>query len=86
MNAANLASILTVVPVLAMAGDDFEIDIRTTDIRAAETRAAVNASGGAENYVQALAREFTKQLPKQLDESTNLIGAAAHGKLTRVKC
>jgi len=80
MNAANLASILTVMPVLAMAGDDFEIDIRTTDVRAAETRAAVNASGGAENYVKALAREFTKQLPKQLDESTNLIGAAAHGK------
>jgi len=80
MNAANLASILTVMPVLAMAGDDFEIDTRTTDMRAAETRAAVNASGGAENYVKALAREFTKQLPKQLDESTNLIGAAAIGK------
>ena len=80
MSAANLASIFTVMPVLAKAGDDFEIDTRTTDIRAAETRAAVNASGGAVNYVKALAREFTKQLPKQLDESTNLIGAAANGK------
>lgn len=80
MNAANLASILMATPVLAMAGDDFEIDTGTTDVRAAETRAAVNARGGTENYVKALAREFTKQLPDQLDESTNLIGAAAHGK------
>lgn len=79
MNAANLASILTVMPLLTIAGDDFEIDTRTTDIRAAETRAAVSAAGGAENYVKALAREFSKQLPKQLDESTNLIGAAANG-------
>ena len=58
MNAAKLVSILMAVPVLAMAGDDFEIDIRTTDVRAAETRAAVNASGGAENYVKALDREI----------------------------
>jgi hypothetical protein len=79
MNAANLASILMATPLAAMASDDFEIDTRTTDIRAAETRAAVNAAGGAENYIKALVREFSKQLPKQLDESTNLIGAAANG-------
>jgi hypothetical protein len=80
MNAANLASILMAVPLALMAGDDFEIDTHTTDMRAAETRAAVNAAGGPENYVKALVREFSKQLPKQLDESTNLIGAAATDK------
>lgn len=79
MNAANLASILTVMPLLAMASDEFEIDTRTTDMRAAETRAAVNAAGGPENYIKALVREFSKHLPKQLDESTNLIGSAANG-------
>lgn len=79
MNAANFASIVTVMPLLAMAGDEFEIDTRTTDLRAADIHAAVNAAGGAENYIKALVREFSKQLPKQLDESTNLIGSIANG-------
>jgi len=80
MSAANLASVFSVLPLLATAADDLEIETRTAHSRAAETRAAVNTAGGAENYVKALVREFNKKLPKQLDESTSLVGASAHGR------
>ena len=80
MSAANLASVLSVLPLLATAADDLEMETRTAHSRAAETRAAVNTAGGAENYVKALVREFNKKLPKQLDESTSLVGASAHGR------
>lgn len=80
MSAANLLSILLVLPILATAADDFDPDTRTSDSRASETRAEVNAAGGAENYIRALVREFNRKLPKQLDESTSLVGASSHGR------